>query len=214
MSPLQREKSTRLVWSMAFTVLFASMMVFLSGCEQGLGFEVGPYPVSIDMGEQKLNPQDSLAASLNIPQLGVLLPLCDLPTREEAEALLNAQVESNVESFVSLSRAEIQTITLYVEEGVLDGIQVSQLYYAGSGLDLLLDGPALIGDAQVIENMVEIVPTGSFDLLEMLEDNESSLEGDCPFVYLTFQGSAPDEPFTVAGQILADVYGFVGLGND
>ena len=63
------------------------------------------------------------------------------------------------------------------------------------------------------DGMVEVIPVDSFDLLAVIDDKEAGLEGNCPFVFLTILGALPNEPFSLEGQILADVYGIVGLGG-
>ncbi len=184
------------------------LLVFIPGCTPGFGIPVGPFPLSIDLGEGTIDP-----GALGGGKSGfvfVPVPLCGLPTRGEAQASLKEQAGETAGAFVELDEIILTHLELRAVQGDFSGLTLVELYYLPPGDGIFPSLPVLVAvgaGAGPDGETVALTPIGEPNLLSMMDDAEQAPDNECVKVYLRVTGTAPDEPIRWTGTLDADVYG-------
>ena len=106
---------------------FALGLMFLAtGCG---GFPVGPFPAQVDIGPLVIAPEDIVQLPAPGGIAGAFIPLCELPTRGEAEQMLRSQADAAIAQDLTLDRIVLRAVNLFAEEEILAGLGEVELYY-------------------------------------------------------------------------------------
>lgn len=211
MSPASATQRYRFFARKRIAVFAALASALLAGCEPGKGFIVGPFPTTIPLAEQTISQDDVVTIPVNGGISGVFVPLCDLPTRADAEAILDASADPELADHLDLHGIPLVVVNVFAKEGSFTGIQSATVYYIPSagliGL-LSIDEVASTEQGAQPSDLIELLPVDDgVDLLAMIDDAESLPQGECPTLFLRIEGEAPEYPIVIEGEVLADVYG-------
>ena len=196
----------------AYGIAVASLL--LAGCLPEQLARFGPFPIAVDLGSGALD-----ASALGLPvgtsgTVDITVPICDLITREEVDALAAANLESFLSSLITVDEIAVREFVITAVEGDLSGVQDVILFFLPKSASMLSSEPILVGRATAPEGFdqeIVIVPQSDIDLLEVIEDNENTPGPGCPALILTVTGTFSDEPTMWRGTLIADVYGALGL---
>lgn len=187
-----------------FLILLA-LPVALAACTDGI--KVGPYPVALAVGDGVLAPDELPVAPGKFGVFTVELPVCDIPSRAEIDAVVASGLPSAIAPIFTLTELNIAEFVLTANEGSFAGVTSVTAYLTPAGQDKGFLGGTRLGTSASIKGHGEEVvlnPPGEVNVLNLLPGEDAL---DCPTITFIVTGIAPDTAIAWQGDLFLDAYG-------
>lgn len=211
--PIDRMEDSVLRRFAAFLpVLSVFMIIPLSGCTAPV--EIGPFPVTVPVKEGML-PLDLLPAKLMGLPVTHEEEVCNLPSEEDAEAMLREVAGLDLSDFLRLSRLELAETVLTATQGDFSFISAVTLRYVAAPVNGEEPGSVVIGTASQpggFGSQIFLYPPDDVDFLDLIQLNDQRDPDTCPSleVEVTLR-SVPLEEVHYSVDVTLDAYAEAGL---
>ncbi|MEK7795071.1 MAG: hypothetical protein AAB353_11100 [Candidatus Hydrogenedentota bacterium] len=182
-----------------------------SGCLSGRGFELGPYPIAVDLGDGVIRDQ-----LVGLP-IGIETTieeeqdLCPVLVNVDVDQLVRDQVGDAVANRVTVSGLLLRELVLTATQGDFEDLHHGKLFFVPASED---GEPQLIGEVDSEDGFgleITVSIQGDFDLLPIIEEVQANPGGPCPSVRLELRGLWPDDKIEYMSTGMVDVFLIAGL---
>lgn len=180
-----------------------------SGCLSGRGFELGPYPIAIDLGDGVIQDQ-IIGLPIDVETtIEEEQDLCPVLVDVDIDQLVRDQVGDAVANRVTVSGLLLRELVFTATDGDFEDLHHGELFFVSADGELQLIGEVDSNDGFGLEVVVPI--QGDFGLLPIIEDVQANPGGPCPSVRLELTGLWPDDRIEYISTGMVDVFLIAGL---